>query len=86
MTWPHADPGPFSHWMKPPLPSSHSWLADFPGRTPLLGLHTTNRTTVAAELAAANSHGVGFFEMLFYDPLIVGSCAQGARGGDPLIL
>ena len=63
--------------MKSPVPSSHSWLPDFPERTPLLGLHTTNRTTIQAELAAADSHGVDFFEMLFYDPLIVGSCAQG---------
>ena len=67
----------FATEMKSPVPSSHSWLPDFPERTPLLGLHTTNRTTIQAELAAADSHGVDFFEMLFYDPLIVGSCAQG---------
>ena len=46
-------PGPFSHWMAPPLPSTCSWLPRFPQRTPLLGLHTTNRTTVKAELVAA---------------------------------
>ena len=76
-------PGPFSHWMKGPLPSTRSWLPDFPERTPLLGLHTTNRSTIKAELAAAQAHGVDWFEVLFYDPFIVGSCADGEWPADP---
>jgi hypothetical protein len=70
-------PGPFSHWMAAPLPSTHSWLPSFAERTPLLGLHTTNRSTIQAELAAAQAHGIDWFEMLWYDPAIVGSCAGG---------
>lgn len=76
-------PGGFSHWMKGPLPSTTSWLPDWPGRTPLLGLYTTNATTVRAELAAADAHGVDFFEMLWYSPDIVGSCKQGEWPADP---
>ena len=75
-------PGPFSHWMKGPLPSTHSWLPDFPERTPLLGLHTTNRSTIKAELAAAQAHGVDWFEMLWYDPAVVSSCAGGEWPAD----
>jgi hypothetical protein len=69
--------------MTEPLPSTRSWLPDWPDRTPLLGLHTTNRTTIAAELAAADSHGIDFFEMLWYSPDVVGSCAQGEWPTDP---
>jgi hypothetical protein len=76
-------PGPFSHWMKGPLPSAESWLPDWPGRTPLLGLYTTNATTVRAELKAADAHGVNFFEVLWYSPDIVGSCSQGEWPADP---
>jgi hypothetical protein len=46
-------------------------------------LYTTNRTTIAAELAAANEHSVDFFEMLWYSPDLVGSCTQGMWPVDP---
>ncbi len=78
-------PGPFSHWLVPtmPLSSRKSWVPHFPGRIPLLGNYTTNQTTIDAELAAADSHGVDFFEVLWSDPLMIGGCSPAVPGNWP---
>ena len=38
-----------------------------PERLPLLGNYTSDQRTVDAEIAAASEHGVGFFDLLYYD-------------------
>lgn len=55
-------PGNTSHWDRP-----NPWLPSYPGRRPLLGLYTTNQSTVDAEVEAAAAHGVTYFDVLYYD-------------------
>jgi len=43
------------------------WRPEFPGRVPLLGQYNT-QATMDREIAAAASHGVDFFEILYYYP------------------
>jgi hypothetical protein len=43
----------------------HDWRADFPGRVPTLGEYN-DQETMDREIAAAASHGVDFFQILWY--------------------
>lgn len=54
--------GSNSHWERPT-----PWLPSYPSRTPLLGMYTTDQATVDAEIAAAEAHGVSYFDVLYYD-------------------
>ena len=77
-------PGPYSHWLY--FSNRTSWTPNYPGRVPLTGNYTTNLSTVNADLIAADSHGVDFFEVLWMDPVCVGGCAVGKWVRDPNLI
>lgn len=78
-------PGPWSHWLYPtePLLQRKSWVPDFPGRIPLGGNYTTNKSTVEGDLIDADRYGVDFFEVLWSDPAVVGGGSSCDGGHDP---
>jgi hypothetical protein len=45
--------------------SGHDWRTDYPGRVPLLGQYN-DQATMDREIVAASSHGVDFFQILWY--------------------
>ena len=53
--------GPGDKWYSPSN-ASHDWRPDFPDRVPLLGDYNT-QSTMDAEIAAAASHGLDFFQV-----------------------
>ena len=72
--WAHVcvnstQPGCFSHFhgFTPRGERTDDWFPDYPERIPLLGNLTTNEDTIAREVAAADGHGLDFFDMLYYD-------------------
>ncbi len=55
-------------WQKSPNKwetEGHDWRPDYPGRVPLLGEYN-NQATMDREILAAASHGVDFFQILWY--------------------
>ncbi len=55
-------------WQKSPnkwQTGDHDWRPDYPERIPLLGEYNT-QTTMDREISAAASHGVDFFQILWY--------------------
>lgn len=64
-----TSPGCYSHFQgfTPRGARVPDFFPFFPERVPLLGLYSTQPTTVAAELAAADAAGLDFFHVLFYD-------------------
>ena len=44
---------------------TNDWRPSFPGRVPLLGNSSLDEATIAAEVAAADQHGLDFFDVLF---------------------
>ena len=57
--------GPGNKWIDAPLHNT-SWLAQYPERLPLLGKFN-NQSTMDREIVAASSHGIDFFQMLWYN-------------------
>ena len=55
-------------WQKPPnkwTTDGHDWRPDYPGRIPVLGQYN-DQWTMDQEIIAASSHGVDFFQILWY--------------------
>lgn len=74
--------GPYSHWTWP-TPGGPAWIDNhtFSGRVPLLGNYTTDRATIVAELALADT-ALDFFDVLWYDPAIAGTRPECAAATD----
>ena len=50
-----------------PWNASTDWRPLFPGRVPLGGMYTTDQSTMDNDIVVASSHGVDFFQILWYD-------------------
>ena len=63
-----SKPGCYSHFhgFTPIGNPTSNWFPDYPERTPLLGMYTTDEATVAREVAAADK-ALDFFDILYYD-------------------
>jgi hypothetical protein len=59
--------GPGDKWLEP-WDTSVDWRPLFPERVPLIGDGYNSPATMDAEIAAASSHGVDFFQILWYVP------------------
>ena len=59
------------------------WTSQFPGRVPLLGNYTTDKSTVDAEIRTADAYGLSFFDYLWSDPLLIGSGSACRWPSDP---
>ena len=53
-------------WFEP-WNASTDWRPLFPGRVPLDGMYTTDQSTMDNDIVVASSHGVDFFQILWYD-------------------
>ena len=63
-----SKPGCYSHFhgFTPTGQPTANWFPSNPERTPLLGMYTTDKATVAREVAAADK-ALDFFDILYYD-------------------
>lgn len=63
-----SKPGCYSHFhgFTPTGQPTKDWFPDYPDRTPLLGMLTTDEVTVSREVAEADT-ALDFFDMLYYD-------------------
>jgi hypothetical protein len=57
--------GEGNKWIDSPVHNT-SWLTQYPNRQPLLGQYN-NQSTMDKEILSASSHGIDFFQMLWYN-------------------
>ena len=79
----------FSHWSGftagAGAAPTDDWRPSFPGRVPLLGNSSLDEATVAAEVAAADQHGLDYFDVLLYDGGATGADIGACTNPDPLL-